>query len=117
MKYFANWKSRENLIADFFYSYGKDAVAPPDFPTDDQIIFAAYGTPSYEGYAFVVYEQDGQLFEVNASHCSCFGLEDQWAPEDTSWKALAARKLSVYDDFGADTIARWEELKEQHKDD
>lgn len=49
---------------------------------------AWYGYGSYCGSAFVLYERNGVLCEVNGSHCSCFGLEGQWKPERTSWIAL-----------------------------
>mgnify|MGYP000883629213 CR=1 FL=1 len=50
-------------------------------PDDIEIILAAYEYEGYEGWAFVVFRQCGQVYEVNASHCSCFGLEGQWRPE------------------------------------
>jgi hypothetical protein len=46
------------------------------------ILFASYGSANYEGSAWVMYEKDGELYEVNGSHCSCYGLEDQWSPEE-----------------------------------
>ena len=53
-----------------------------------EILFAHYDYQDYEGYAFVLFEQDGKLYEVNGSHCSCYGLEDQWSPEETSVEAV-----------------------------
>ena len=58
---------------------------------DRHILFAVYGAGGYEGSAFVLFERDGELYEVNASHCSCYGLEDQWDPEETTVDALAYR--------------------------
>lgn len=55
------------------------------------IYLAIYDTPSYEGYAFVLTEIGGKLYEVNGSHCSCNGLEEQWEPEETDPKALMYR--------------------------
>ena len=60
-------------------------------------------TPAYEGYALLVYERGGKLYEVNGAHCSCHGLEDQWAPEETSWGALAMRDFE-YTEFGPETV-------------
>lgn len=62
-----------------------------DFPPSDAILYAEYTYECYDGSAFVLYEQDGKLFEVHGGHCSCYGLEGQWAPEETSWAALAMR--------------------------
>ena len=58
------------------------------------IILASYGYEDYFGDAFVLYEYDGQLFEVNGSHCSCYGLEDQFVPERTSLEAIADRLIN-----------------------
>lgn len=55
------------------------------------ILLAWYGYGSYDGSAFVLFEQNGKLYEVNASHCSCYGLEGQWSPEETSIDALRYR--------------------------
>mgnify|MGYP000217434116 CR=1 FL=1 len=55
------------------------------------ILLASYGTGSYEGDTFVLFERDGKLFEVNGSHCSCYGLENQFDPEETSLEALKHR--------------------------
>lgn len=55
------------------------------------VYVAWYGTAPYEGSAFVLYEKDGKLYEVHASHCSCYGLEDKWDPEETTWAALKLR--------------------------
>jgi hypothetical protein len=54
------------------------------------VLFAAYDG-DYDGQALVVFRLDGQLYEVNGSHCSCYGLEDQWDPELTSREALQHR--------------------------
>lgn len=58
-----------------------------------KIIVAAYdyGSGGYEGYAFVLFKKDRKFYEVNGSHCSCYGLEDQWAPEQVSVAALKYR--------------------------
>lgn len=58
---------------------------------NEKIIFASYGYENYSGDAFVLIIVDGKLFEVNGSHCSCYGLEDQWDLEETSLKALKHR--------------------------
>ena len=62
-------------------------------PMDVQILVAAYNTPIYEGRAFVVYrdKRDGKIYEVNASHCSCNGLEGQWRPEEVVVEELIER--------------------------
>jgi hypothetical protein len=54
-----------------------------------EILFAEYHYECYSGSATVIFEKDGKLFEVNGNHCSCYGLEGQWEPEETTWAALA----------------------------
>lgn len=63
-----------------------------------QILYAAYDIANWEGHALVVFMQDGQLYEVNGSHCSCYGLEGQWEPELTSVAALRLRRGWLYDE-------------------
>jgi hypothetical protein len=58
------------------------------------ILFASYGCDNYEGEAFVLFEKEGKLYEVNGSHCSCYGLEDQWEPEEVLLEELEHRLLS-----------------------
>ena len=65
-----------------------------------KILFASYGTEYYEGTAFVLFLHKGTLYEVNASHCSACGLEDQFSPEKTSLKAIENRL--VYGELGKD---------------
>lgn len=59
-----------------------------------EIIVAAYEEGGYDGWSFVLYkDKDGLLFEVNAIHCSCYGLESQFEPEETSIDALMKREF------------------------
>jgi hypothetical protein len=83
--YVEGFDSNEDIISN--YGATSDAL-------DGTTIFLAwYGYGSYDGQSLVIFEKDGQLYEVNGSHCSCHGLEGQWKPEETSWKALAMRDL------------------------
>ena len=74
-----------------------------------EFLFAAYGGIGYEGFAIVVYELGGTLYEVNGSHCSCYGLEGQWKPEATTWEAIAMRSLDS-DEYDTSTIEAWARL-------
>lgn len=67
---------------------------------DINILFASYEQANYSGDAWVLYEKDGKLFEVNGSHCSCYGLEGQWREEEVLLKELENRLL--YGSFGED---------------
>lgn len=51
-------------------------VAEPEF------VYAIYNQPAYEGHAEIVFFQHGKWLHVQASHCSCHGLEGQWKPDE-----------------------------------
>ena len=49
---------------------------------DIEIIVAYYSYEDYSGDALVIYKENGKLYEVTGGHCSCYGLEGQWEPEE-----------------------------------
>jgi len=103
MKLLNNWEGQaaKDVFTDFdgsrWSAYRDEDAIPveekPEFK-DAEILLASYGTPSYEGYAFVLFRRDGKLYEVNGSHCSCYGLEGQWDPEETTVDALRHRVVA-----------------------
>lgn len=56
-----------------------------------RVLFASYCHANYSGDAFVLFERDGKLWEVNGGHCSCYGLEGQWEPAETALEVLTHR--------------------------
>jgi hypothetical protein len=56
-----------------------------------EVLLADYTYEDYSGSAWVVFKKDGKLFEVNGGHCSCYGLEGQWEPEETTAEAIKHR--------------------------
>lgn len=64
------------------------------------IIFAHYTYEDYSGDAFVLLRdsKDGKLYEVNGSHCSCYGLEGQWDMEETTLELLNKRNYPYFND-------------------
>lgn len=84
----------KDVINQFFgISYSDEAEKEEIYKqfVNINILFAHYEGCSYDGYAFVLFEKEGKLYEVNGSHCSCYGLEDQWIPEETFLEALKFR--------------------------
>lgn len=74
----------------------------PDALAGARVLLAYYHVGSWgcDSSAFVLFERDGKLFEVNAGHCSCHGLAEQsysgngpsqWEPEETTIEALEHR--------------------------
>lgn len=111
-KYFGNFaedrwndsKAGWPCVADHF----DVKISEPD------VVFAAYSIDGYEGDALVLFRQDGKLWEVSGSHCSCFGLEGQWEPEEVTLDELrhrvrAAGRYGVWKEF---TIDIWEALRD-----
>ena len=79
--YFGDFGSWQDVMEQF-------QVPEQDRPAPDQVIYAAYDCPSYEGYADVIYRIGDRYFWASGSHCSCYGLEDQWQPEEYSREQL-----------------------------
>jgi hypothetical protein len=51
-------------------------------------LFATYDCEAYEGSASVLFIEKGKIWAVFGSHCSCYGLEGQWDPEDMPLSAI-----------------------------
>jgi len=83
-RYFDLFKGINDVIENFCGSSAEDL-------NEAVVIAAIYTQEGYEGSAMVVYRKNGKLYEVNGSHCSCNGLENQWSPEETSYEALYDR--------------------------
>lgn len=81
-KYFGAWVARDDLAKDF---------DTPEVAADAEILLASYEQGGYEGDAFVLFERNGKMYEVHGGHCSCYGLEGQWTPEETSVEAIKMR--------------------------
>jgi hypothetical protein len=60
-----------------------------------EVLYHEYLYADYSGYALTVFRgHDGKLYECNGCHCSCYGLEGQWDPEETTPEAIATRRGS-----------------------
>jgi hypothetical protein len=97
MSIFLNDWSLEYL---FQYDYReKDPLTQMinDFSMDEkelegvEILLASYSYADYSGSAFVLFKKDGKYYEVHGSHCSCYGLEGQWNPEEADLNELVHR--------------------------
>lgn len=75
------WENKQGIASDF----------EDESIEDLNILFASYGDDCYEGDAWVLFERDGVLYEVNGGHCSCYGLEGQWDPDEVNLKELEHR--------------------------
>lgn len=73
---------------DICYNFAEDYDKSLDLP-EPKYVYADYDCADYEGYAVVITSWDGETFGVvEGSHCSCYGLEDQWEPTIHSLEEL-----------------------------
>lgn len=87
-----HWDNKEEVLSSFDGERWEwDSTENVD--RDVTILFASYSSANYTGDAFVLYERDGALYEVNGGHCSCYGLEGQWNPEEVSFPEIEHRLL------------------------
>jgi hypothetical protein len=58
----------------------------------DEVLAAYYDDEGdYGGYSYVAYRNGERYFTVTGAHCSCYGLEGQWEPEEyTKGQLIAA---------------------------
>jgi len=111
--YLNDWEDKFSLIADFNFIYITKAEYEAEqspYPNEENwlklkeemkrallewgninILIASYTQANYEGEAWVLLEKEGKLFEVNGEHCSCYGIEGQWKPEQVSLEELKHR--------------------------
>jgi hypothetical protein len=102
------WKDYEGMLLEWCGSRWDYSDKPSDpkkelekpIPNKSEVLFASYGGGSYEGDAVVIFRKGEKLYEVNGSHCSCYGLEGQWKPEETSLEALARKGKKTDGDYG-----------------
>jgi hypothetical protein len=70
------------------------------------IAYESVGSWGCDSSSFFLFKEkkSGTLFEVHGSHCSCYGFEGQFEPEETSLVALKdrAEKGSVFSCGGYD---------------
>jgi len=84
-KYFGIFEDGKKKSIAYEFAISEDEL------TDVDILVACYYCADYAGNVFVLFEKDGKLYEVHGGHCSCYGLEGQWEPEETSAIALKYR--------------------------
>lgn len=82
--YLFNFDDADDVLDQFNVPYEKREGV--------EIVAAQYDLGDYEGSALVVFVKNDILYEVHGSHCSCYGLEDQWEPEEMSLRAFLKYK-------------------------
>ena len=96
--YLGDWSCFDEMVNDFVDASSWEGATQEErnaliAKTEGaNILFAYYEYKDYEGRAFVLFRKDDKLYEVNGGRCSCYGLEGQWDPEETSVEALSIRE-------------------------
>lgn len=107
MVYLNDWEDckKQGLIDDFAIT--KEVLK------GCKILLADYLYQDYSGDAYVIFVKEGKLYEVYGSHCSCYGLEGQWKPEETSIEFLEnkIKNNSGYSDQLTEIIKNFKEGK------
>ena len=94
--FFGVWANVDDMWASFQGKYTHKGKVPPS-EAGVEVLWASYDYMSYSGYAWVIFTKQGKLYEVNSSHCSCYGLQGTWSPEETSWEFIEATYLRNID--------------------
>lgn len=117
---FGSWKDVASEFADFYCWNDEDyGNALKVIPEPEEVIYANYGSGGYDGNALVVFRNGNNYYTVEGSHCSCYGLEGQWSPEEYVGKELFLEMIdrrieSSYsnDDYPSDCREAWQQVKE-----
>jgi hypothetical protein len=77
--YHGNWSDLKSVRSDGWH-----------VPKRAEVIFAKYDQDGYEGSAILVYKLDGKYYTCEGSHCSCYGIDESWSPEEYELPVLIA---------------------------
>lgn len=101
--YVEKFKSNEDVAKE--YANGVNQELEIVSLLNNSIVHLAwYGYGDYIGCSWVIYENNGILYQVNGSHCSCYGLEGQWEPEETDWRVISMMDFNCYEYDAKETI-------------
>lgn len=75
--YYGLFEKREDICKEFNIS-----------SFDGVVLHAQYEYEEYDGHAIVIFAHDGKFYYTEGAHCSCYGLEGQWEPEEMTAEAL-----------------------------
>jgi hypothetical protein len=98
--------SKENYQDIFSDWFDVQVAFRTDESEPERVIFAQYDVDGYDGSAWVIYRNGDKIYAVSGGHCSCYGLEGQWDPEEyTAEQFVAAyEKGSWYRDLPQNVI-------------
>jgi hypothetical protein len=113
-KYFNDFTDHDQVMKEFQgtrWGFEEKSDPIPGFPTDDEILFAAYAPGCYSGDSVVLFKRDGKLFMNEASHCSCYGLEGQWDPSEVEPEQVLRYTIDAdWYEYTPEAVAAWNAL-------
>ncbi len=91
----------DDIVARLADEYSEKPEAIAAF----EILAAGYWPGSYCGMGWVLLRDrtTGALYEVDASHCSCYGLEGQWTTGETTKAYLLSEHFPLRADVDFDS--------------
>lgn len=101
-------------IYDGDFSHWADVRSQFDMevPEPEEVLYASYDIDGYEGSATIIY-RIGDRFYINfGGHCSCYGLEGQWDPEEYSAELFILAYEKGNWDFPSEVFSRVKEFLE-----
>jgi predicted nucleic acid-binding Zn finger protein len=105
--YKEGWSEWNDLRRNFSQTYGELAKEIPE--KEPSKVFAVYDDGGYEGSALVIYVEKRKFYIVEASHCSCYGLEGQWEPtvhEKVELKKMLTASYGLFHRYSKE-ISEW----------
>lgn len=100
--YIGDFKDKMSVMQEFSNGWNQVDIDILNAFKGVHILLAYYLSENYSGTAYVVFEKRGKLYEVEGSHCSCYGLEGQWEPAE-----IPLELLNNYVDKGQKGIDSW----------
>lgn len=102
-----DWAGQDSETVFDAFGVSKEVSAGVD------IILASYTYEDYSGDAYVLFRKDNELYEVTGSHCSCYGLEDQWRPDKVTLEDIRAGLTRYAPSYYGDELSQWLESQPQ----
>lgn len=86
-EYKGEFSSWSDVVSSFCgisqYSADYKKFDPAKICDPDEVLYANYDCPPYEGSALVMWRKGRKYYILSGSHCSCYGLEETgWSPEE-----------------------------------
>ena len=105
-----NGYSQSDIIDHIVSSY---QAKREDFEGVDFLIaYESVGDYGCDSSSWFLFEKNGKLYENHASHCSCYGFEGQWTPEETTIEYLVSDKFYLpYGGYDNDSNGNEEAVK------